>query len=265
MGDIRVLNIIVCIKQVPNVEEVYDESESSINRTKVPLILNPLDNYALSMALKLKEVYGGTVTTISMGPSKCRKVLKQVIATGADESILILGDEFGAADTYATAYTLANAIKKLKNYDLVITGNKSTDGDTGQVGPSIAEFLKISHITNVFQIQQINEGSISIRRKMEKEYLDVILPLPAVLGVTEDVCEITHPTISDIANSSKKEVLYWGVNDIDVDESKIGYKGSKTQVIRVRKVVSSKKSTLDYKTQKDDIKRIFQEIMKGIL
>lgn len=259
------LNIIVCIKLVPDVGGLYTEGKEAINRTKVPLVLNPLDYYALSIALKLKKAYGGTVTTLSMGPLKCKRVLEQIMVTGVDEGILISGDEFGGADTYATAYTLARAIQKIEHYDIVITGNKSTDGDTGQVGPGIAEFLKLPHITNISEIQQIQDGVIGVRKKMENDYFDVSFSLPAVLCVTEDICDIVHPSISDIAKGCEKEVLCWGVNDIDADKEEIGIRGSKTRVIGTNEIVSKDKGVLDYRTQADEIKIVFQKMVKGIL
>lgn len=259
------LNIVVGMKQVPDIEELYEEKGSTINRTETSLLLNPLDKYALSEALKLKEIYGGTVKTLSMGPVKCGEVLKEVIAVGVDESILITGAGFKGADTYATAYTLAKAIQKLKHYDLVITGNKSMDGDTGQVGPSLAEFLNVPHVTNVSQIQQISEGGVWVQKKTERGYVDIVLPLPAVLCVMEEVCEIVYPTISDIAERCEKKVLYWGIDDIDADEDEIGYKGSKTKVTRVYKVYESTKGTCKFISSKGDREKFFQKIMKGIV
>lgn len=259
------LNIIVCIKQVPDMKGLYTEGKETVNRAKVPLVINPLDYYALSIALKLKKMYGGTVTTLSMGPSRCKRALEQIMVTGIDEVILLSGDEFGGADTYATAYALARAIQKIKYYDIVITGNKSTDGDTSQVGPGIAEFLKLPHLTNVSEIQQIQDKVICARKKTEKDSLYVSFSLPAVLCVTEEICEIAHPSIMDIANGSEREILHWGAKDIDVEEEEIGISGSKTRVIGSKEMVSKNRVVLDYRTQADKVKFVLHKMTEGIL
>ncbi|MDE6251590.1 MAG: electron transfer flavoprotein subunit beta/FixA family protein [Lachnospiraceae bacterium] len=260
-----VLDTIVCIKQVPDMEEIYEQDRNQIGRTEISLVVNPLDYYALSIALRLKKTYGGTVRTLSMGPSKCEKSLMSTMFVGVDESILITGDEFAGADTYATAYTLANAIRNLKNYNLIITGNKSIDGDTGQVGAGIAEFLNVSNVTNVSKILQINDKSICVRKKTEQEYFDVELPIPAVLSVTEDICEMIYPNINDIISSRKREVFCWGINDFDVVEEKVGSRGSKTMVAGAYKESNLKNCVVDYNKQKDTVKIVFQEIVKGII
>jgi electron transfer flavoprotein beta subunit len=141
------LNIIVCIKQVPETTEVdFDEETGRLKREGVAAVVNPFDEYAIEEGIRLKEKYGGTVKVLSMGPPQAESALKDAIAMGADEAYLATDRAFAGADTWATSYTLGLTIKKLAPYDLVICGMKTTDGDTGQVGPELAHHLGVPHV-----------------------------------------------------------------------------------------------------------------------
>jgi electron transfer flavoprotein beta subunit len=138
------MKIIVPIKQVPETSQVkINEETGTVIREGVENIINPLDLYAIELAIELKEEQGGTITVISMGPPKAEIALREAIAMGADEAILLSGKEFAGSDTWTTAYALATLIKKIQPFDLIISGERATDGDTGQVGPGIASFLNL--------------------------------------------------------------------------------------------------------------------------
>ena len=159
------MNIIVCIKQVPDTTEVKINPETStLIREGVPSIVNPFDMYAIEEGLRLKEQFGGKVTVISMGPPQAREALKEAVAMGADEAILLSDRAFAGSDTWATAYTLSQAISKLGAFDVILCGKQAIDGDTGQVGPGIARQLSISQLTYVFKIRKLDPAGAHGRR-----------------------------------------------------------------------------------------------------
>ena len=162
------MKIIVCIKQVPGTTAVeVDEKSGVLKRDGVESKMNPYDLYAIEQALLLKEQYGGTVDVISMGPGQARAVLKEAIYMGADRAFLVSDRRFGGADVVATSYTLSQGIEKAGNYDLIICGKQTTDGDTAQVGPEMAEFMGIKHIANVLNVLEKREDSLLIRENQE--------------------------------------------------------------------------------------------------
>lgn len=227
------MEIIVCVKQVPDTTEVkIDPETNTLIRQGVPSIVNPFDKNALEEGLKLKEKHGGRVTVISMGPPQAKDALKECIAMGADEAILLSDRAFGGADTLATSNTLAAGIKKLGNYDVIICGKQAIDGDTAQVGPEIAEHLNIAQVTYVSKLE-ITGGVVKVEREHEEGYEVIETKLPVLLSVVKSINEPRYPSIKNTMKANRKEIPVWTAADIEVDLEKIGLKGSPTQVRRI--------------------------------
>jgi len=227
------MEIVVCIKQVPDTSEVkIDPQTNTLIRQGVPSIVNPFDKNAMEAALQLKEKHGGRVTAISMGPEQAKDALKECLAMGVDEAVLISDKAFGGADTLATSYTLAMAIKKLGNFDLIICGKQAIDGDTAQVGPGIAEHLGIPQITYVSKIE-INGNIVRAEREHEEGYEVIEAELPLLVTVVKSINVPRYPTVKGTIKANRKQIPVWTTQDLEVDEARIGLKGSPTQVRRV--------------------------------
>lgn len=227
------MNIIVCIKQVPDTTEVkIDKKTNTLIREGVPSIINPFDKNAVEEALRLKEKQGGKVVVISMGPFQVQEALRETIAMGVDEAILLSDKAFAGADTLATSYTLAMAIKKLGDFDLVICGKQAIDGDTAQVGPELGEMLNIPQVAYVRKIS-IEDGKAVVERVMEDGYELMEVTLPFLMTVTKEINEPRHASLKGVLKAKKKEIPVWGAKELGVDESKVGLKGSATQVIKI--------------------------------
>lgn len=227
------MNIIVCVKQVPDTNDVkMDKQTNTLIREGVQSILNPFDMYAVEEGILLKEQYGGKVTTLSMGiPAVC-DMLKETIALGVDEGVLLTDRVFAGADTLATSYALYTGIKELGDFDLIICGKQATDGDTAQVGPSLAERLGIPHTTYVRKIEEIGDGKIRCQRMTEDGYEVIEMPLPALITVVKEINEPRLPTIKGKMNARKAEIKQLTAADVGADAEKCGLKGSATQVIK---------------------------------
>ena len=231
------MNIIVCIKQVPDTTEVKINPETgTLIREGVPSIVNPFDTYAIEEGLRLKEEFGGKVTVISMGPPQAVEALKEAVAMGADEAVLLSDRAFAGSDTWATAYTLAKAIHKCGAFDMILCGKQAIDGDTGQVGPGIARQLGVTQLTYVFKIQKLEPEArtIVVERLLEEGREVVETRLPVLLTVVKDINQPRYPTFLGIRRATKMQIPVWGAADLaDVDASKLGLKGSPTQVVKI--------------------------------
>ncbi|MFX0081980.1 MAG: electron transfer flavoprotein subunit beta/FixA family protein [Candidatus Hodarchaeota archaeon] len=235
------MKIFVCIKQVPGVAEVrIDPNTNTLIREGIPSIMNPYDKNAIELALTIKEEFDAEVIAISMGPPQAEEVLREALAMGIDKAFLLTDKAFAGADTLATSYTLSLAIKKLlkgirekKNY-LVILGAQAIDGDTGQVGPELAEELGIPQITYV-QKFKLSEEKIIVERVFRKEEVVIIeTELPALLSVLKELNNPRHPTLSGIVDAyHKKEVIYLNAEELKPDKRKIGLNGSMTEVWKI--------------------------------
>jgi electron transfer flavoprotein beta subunit len=226
------MNIVVCVKQVPDTNEVkIDEKKGTLIREGVPSIINPEDKIALEEAVRLKEESGGKVTVLSMGPPQAKESLIVAYAMGADEAILLSDRKFAGSDTWATAYTLSQAIKEVGDYDLIFCGRQAIDGDTAQVGPQIAENLSIPQITYVSKVD-IEDKKVTARRKLEDGYSVIETELPVLLTVLGDLNQPRYPSIKRIVDAFSKEdsVKTWTADDFEVDENKLGLDASPTQV-----------------------------------
>ena len=226
------MNIVVCVKQVPDTNEVkIDEKKGTLIREGVTSIINPEDKIALEEAVKLKEEFGGKVTVISMGPPQAKEALIEAYAIGADETILLSDKKFAGSDTWATAYTLSQAIKEVGDYDVIFCGRQAIDGDTAQVGPQIAENLNIPQITYVMDLN-IEGKKVIAKRKLEDGYSIVETSQPVLLTVLDDLNIPRYPSIKRVidAFNNKESIKVWTANDFEVDEDKLGLDASPTQV-----------------------------------
>jgi electron transfer flavoprotein beta subunit len=228
------MNILVCVKQVPDTTDVRINPETNtLIREGVESVLNPFDAYAIEEAIQIKERMEGKVTVMTMGPPQAEAVLRDAVAVGADEVILITDPAFAGADSWATSYTLAQAIKKLGNFDLILTGKQAVDGDTAQVGPGIAVQLDLPQIIFVKKIREIGDGKIVAERMTEEGFEVVESSLPVLVSVVKDINQPRLPSLRGKMMAKKAEITQWSVSDLDVDTDLIGLKGSPTIVSKV--------------------------------
>jgi electron transfer flavoprotein beta subunit len=192
-----------------------------------------LTAYALEEGVRLKEKFGGKVTAISMGPPQAADMLKEAISVGADEAILLSDMAFAGSDTLATAATLGKAAEKIKTYDLIICGRQTIDGDTGQVGPELAENLGIPFIAYVSKIEEIANGKMRVQRAVEDGYETIESPLPAVITVAKEINVPRMPSLRGLSKSRSAQIPVWTANDIAADKATIGQAGSGTWVVKV--------------------------------
>jgi electron transfer flavoprotein beta subunit len=209
-----------------------NKETNTIIREGVEAIVNPFDVYAVEEGIRIKEkTNGGKVTVLSMGIPSVADLLKETIAVGADEAVLLSDRAFAGADTLATAYALSMGVKKIGAYDLIICGKQATDGDTAQVGPSLAEKLGIPHTTYVRKIEEIREGYIRCQRMTDDGYEVIEMPLPAVITVVKEINEPRLPSLKGMMRSKKAQVPVWTAADVGADENLCGLAGSPTQVV----------------------------------
>jgi electron transfer flavoprotein beta subunit len=230
------VKIVACIKQVPDTTDVRIDPETrTLVREGVESITNPFDEYAVEEALLAKEKYGGEVHVITMGPPQAVEVLKNALALGADHVYLLSDKAFAGSDTWATAYTLAHAIKQIGHVDLVICGKQAIDGDTAQVGPGVATQLGIPQLTYVSKVREIDleNKRIVVERMLEDGKEIAESSLPALLTVVKDINEPRLPSLLGIKKAAKAEIPTLTAPDLAVDGSKCGLRGSPTEVVRV--------------------------------
>ena len=228
------MRIIVPIKQVPETSAVkMNEETGTMVREGVEAIINPLDLYAIESSIDLCEKMGGEVLALTMGPAKAESALKEAIAMGCDGGILVSDRSFGGADTWATSYVLSESIKKAGNFDLIICGERATDGDTGQVGPGIASFLDLPVATYVSKIEKVTESHCIVQRMTEDGYEVLELELPAVLTVVKEVSNPRLPTLRGKLKSKNIEIPVYSTENLVLDNSKLGLNGSPTRVCKI--------------------------------
>ncbi|MCK5305639.1 MAG: electron transfer flavoprotein subunit beta/FixA family protein [Candidatus Omnitrophica bacterium] len=234
MEDKKTLNIIVCVKQVPDTTDVkIDPETNTLIREGVESIMNPFDRYAVEEGVLLKEKYGGRVTALSMGPPQAESVLREAIAMGADEGILLSDRAFAGSDTWATSYTIAKAIETIKGYNLIICGKQAADGDTAQVGPGISIHLDIPQVTYVKKISALKNGKITAERLIEEGYEVIEVSLPCLLTVVKEINEPRIPSLRGMMKAKKAEIKVLTVDDLDVKPEYLGLDGSPTQVMKI--------------------------------
>jgi electron transfer flavoprotein beta subunit len=227
------MNIIVCIKQVPGTTQVKINPETNtLIREGVEAIINPFDENAIEAALQLRDKHGGKVTVITMGPPQAASALRDAIALGADEGILLSDRAFAGSDTWATGYTLSSAIKKIGQYDVIICGKQAIDGDTAQVGPGIAEFLKLPQVTFAVGIE-VNGNVAKVNRLLEDTNEIIEVKLPLVLTVVKQMNTPRMPSFKGKIKAKSAVIPTWGAKDINAQDGCIGQKGSPTSVVRI--------------------------------
>jgi len=230
------MHIIVCIKQVPDTEELgkvkINPATNTLIREGVPSIINPFDENAIEEALRLREKKGGEVTVLSMGPPQAEEALRKTLAMGADKAILLSDKTLAGADTLATSYTLAMAIKQLGEFDLILCGKQSIEGDTAQVGPGIAEWLSIPQLTYIRKLE-VNDNKVRAERVLEDSFEVVETSLPCLVTVTKDINEPRYPSLRGLIKAKKEEIPIWGCHNLSVERKRVGADGSPTQVIKI--------------------------------
>jgi len=228
------LNIIVCIKQVPETTEVeIDQETGRIKREGVDAVVNPFDEFAVEEGIRLKEKHGGRVKVMTMGPPMAEQALRDAIAVGCDEAWLATDRAFAGADTWATSFTLAKCIEKMAPYDLIICGLKTTDGDTGQTGPEMAEHLGIPHICYVNKILSVSDGKITATRMLDDGVETLEAPLPAVITLTKEINQPRLATLRGRLAAKKAEIKQITIKDVGGAPDDYGLNGSFTRVIKV--------------------------------
>jgi len=228
------MRIIVPMKQVPETNAVKMDAETgTMIREGVEAIINPLDLYAIEIAIQLREQHGGEIVGLSMGPPKALTALKEAIAMGIDSAVLITDKAFAGSDTWATSYVLAAAIRRIGACDLIICGERATDGDTGQVGPGIASFLDLPVVTYVGKVDSLDAGSCRVHRLVEDGYEVLEMATPGVLTVVKEVADPRLPTLRGKQRAKRVDIPAWGAEDLDVDSSKLGLNGSPTRVVKI--------------------------------
>lgn len=226
------MKIVVCIKQVPDTTEIkIDPIKGTLIRDGVPSIMNPDDKGGVEQALRLKDLHQAHVTVITMGPPQAEAILREALAMGVDDAILLSDKKFGGSDSLATSYTLAAALRKL-DFDLLITGRQAIDGDTAQVGPQIAEHLDLPQVTYVESAQLIGERSLEVRKATETGYELLEVDMPCVLTILASGYKPRYMSVSGIMTCYDKEITSWTCQDLTLDETHIGLKGSPTRVGR---------------------------------
>jgi electron transfer flavoprotein beta subunit len=232
-----------------------------MGREGVESIINPFDEYAIEEGVRIKEKTGGSVTVISMGIPAVADLLRETIAVGVDNAVLLSDKAFAGSDTLATAYALSMGIKKIGRYDLIICGKQATDGDTAQVGPSLAEKLGIPHTTYVRKIEEIRDGYIRCQRMTDDGYEVIEMPLPAVITVVKEINEPRLPSIKGRLKAKKTEVAVYTADDIGADKNLCGLKGSPTQVIKTFVPVHDVKSVMIQGTAAEQARELVEKLM----
>ncbi len=260
------LNLVVCIKAVPDPEKAdrikIDPATKNLIRQDIPMVLNPLDRFALEAALSLKEEKGAHITVISMGPPEAATIVKECMALGADRGFLLSDRAFGGADAFATAYTLAAGIKQTKDVDAVFCGMASSDGATEWVGPQIATFLNIPVVTMVKEIEKNDDLTWTVKTDFDNGYRRVKVQLPAVFTVTRDLNQPRTLSFSGIIKARKKQVDILDLEKLGVDPQKVGAQGSPTLVSDMEITSNQRETTMIEGTREekaDAVLKILQD------
>ena len=281
-------NIIVLAKQVPDTRNVGKDAmkaDGTVNRAALPAIFNPEDLNALEQALLIKDRYPGSkITVLTMGPGRAAEILREGLFRGADDGVLLTDRAFAGADTLATSYALSMAVRKIANYDIIISGRQAIDGDTAQVGPQIAEKLGIPQITYAEAIEEVTPGHIRVKRRLEHGVEVVECTLPAVITVNSSAAtcrprnakllqqykhaktiterQVEHIDYIDIYSSRPYlNLTEWSVADVDADPQQCGLSGSPTKVKKIENVVFQAKEAKKLTSSDEDINSLMVELI----
>nr|WP_300094366.1 electron transfer flavoprotein subunit beta/FixA family protein [Sedimentibacter sp.] len=225
------MKIIVCIKQVPGTNEVkMDPVTNTIIRENVASIINPFDTYAIEEAVRIKEKYGAEIYGLSMGIPTATEMLREAISLKIDRAMLLTDRKFAGADTLATSYALSRGVEKIGAYDLIICGKQATDGDTAQVGPSLAKTLGIAYATDISKIMEIKTGRMHCMKITDDGYEEIEIKLPALITVVKEINMPRLPSIKSMRKAKNVEIEIVTSQEAAADENRTGLKGSPTQV-----------------------------------
>ncbi|HSQ87758.1 electron transfer flavoprotein subunit beta/FixA family protein [Romboutsia sp.] len=229
------MEILTCIKQVPGTSEVeVDEKTGVLKRDGIDSKMNPYDLYALETALRIKKEKEANLKVITMGPPQAKQIIEESFMMGVDEGAIVSDRKFAGADVLATSYTLSQGIKKMGNTDLIICGKQTTDGDTAQVGPEIAEFLNIPHVTNVTKIIEVKGESIVVEVDMPNTLEVCEVEYPCLITVEKGIFQPRLPSFKLKLQTKDKQIPMYSLKDFeDQDENNYGLNGSPTQVLRI--------------------------------
>ncbi len=282
------LNIIVLAKQVPDTRNVGKDAmkeDGTINRAALPAIFNPEDLNALEQALRLKEKHpGSTVTLLTMGLPRAAEIVREAIFRGADGGIVLTDRALGGADTLATSYSLAQAVRKFGNYDIILGGRQAIDGDTAQVGPQIAEKLGLPQVTYAEEILSIADGKVTVKRRLEHGVETVEAPLPCVVTVngsaaecrprnakrvmkykyaasTSEAPKLSEALQAKIAANPELQIAEWGAAFVEADPEQIGLAGSPTKVKAIENVVFTAKESRRLENNDQQIEELVKELI----
>ncbi len=282
------LNIIVLAKQVPDTRNVGKDAmkeDGTINRAALPAIFNPEDLNALEQALRLKETHpGSTITLLTMGLPRAAEIVREAIYRGADSGIVLTDRALGGADTLATSYSLAQAVKKIGDYDIILGGRQAIDGDTAQVGPQIAEKLGIPQVTYAEEILEVANGKITVRRRLENGVETVVAPLPCVVTVNgsaaecrprnarrvmkfknaaspSEMAKLPEDLAARVEAAPELQIKEWGAAFVDADPAQIGLPGSPTKVKAIENVVFTAKESRRLDNDDAQIEELVKELI----
>jgi electron transfer flavoprotein beta subunit len=259
------MNIVVCIKQVPGTTEIkIDPKTNTLVREGVKSIINPFDCYAVEEGVRLRERYGGKVTVITMGPPQAEEALRETISLGADDAILLSDRAFAGSDTWATSYVLSKAIARIAQYDIIICGKQTLDGDTGQVGPGISEMLKLPFIAYVSKIEEIKDKYIRVQRMVEEGYEVIEATLPAVITVVKEINVPRLPSLRGTMKAKSAKIPVWTAADIGVEADKAGIPGSPTRVVKIFYPKRTHKSEIFQGTLEEQVTQLIERLEKII-
>jgi electron transfer flavoprotein beta subunit len=240
------MRIVVCIKQVPDAPNIrMDRERMTIIRDGVESIINPLDRVALEAALDLKQKEGGKITVLTMGPSQSEEALREALAAGADEAILLTDRRFAGADTLATSKVIASAISKMDPFpDLILCGRQTTDSDTGHVGPQLAEELNLPQVCGVTEIH-VESNALVVKQLSDGFQNTYRVSLPALLTVSQGLNVPRHVPLGDLEQAfSQGQVLRWGLKELELLPEEVGFSGSATTVLRLYKPPQKRKGEI---------------------
>jgi len=261
------IRIVVCIKQVPGTTEVkIDPRTNNLIREGIENIINPFDSYAIEEAVRIKERLNdeeAEVISITMGPPQSVEVLKDSISVGVDRAILISDKAFAGADTLATATTLARAINKIEGSKLIILGKQSLDGETGQVGPELAQKMGIPFIGYVSEIMEINKNDMKVKRLMEDRYEIFEVSFPAAISVIKDINIPRVPSLRGKIKAKNASIPAWGLKELGASEDEVGLAGSCTQVLRIFAPKIKRETTMITGTAEEKVEEL-NKILKEL-
>jgi electron transfer flavoprotein beta subunit len=240
------MNTVVCIKQVPDTPSIrIDRKRMTVIREGVESIINPLDQVALEAALDLRKREGGRITVMTMGPPQSEEALREALASGADQAVLLTDPAFAGADTLATSHVLAEAIRRLEPFpDLILCGRQTIDSDTGHVGPQVAEELDLPQVGGIHEIY-LEGGSLMVKQ-ISDGYLNTFrVSMPALLTVSPELCRPDHIPLGALERAfSQGVIIRWGIADLDLSPDEVGFKGSATWVSRLHKPPPKRKGEI---------------------